>query len=802
VDVVEKDLETKVDLSIEDSNHLGVSTRSKVETFNSSTIFSPPSALRDNCLMRNTQAAIVLCLAYVIGLLITFNPWVRWGLIVAAIPLAWMLPRIWKKSPTWQLLLVGIAIAGCASFYLELRIPQPAANDISKYIPATAERGTAQFTIVQGTVDSYPHVTRSQNTQFWLNATQLNEIQGDRLRPADVSKPVSGRLYVTVPLQSGTGLQPGVEVSITGTLYLPQANPNPGGFSFRDYLSRSGGFAGMRGVQLRVPDESQTQQWSWGRLRQRIVAAQVRWLDVPVGPLVTAMVLGADAVDLPFDLHDRFVRVGLAHALAASGFQVSLILNAILTLTRKRLSAVGQFNLGVVALLIFLGLTGCQPAVVRSVVMGMAVLIGVRTDRQINPLSSLFIAGTLLLLVNPLWIWDVGFELSFLATLGLIVTVEPLQAKLDWLPPTIADLITVPLAASIWTLPLQLYVFKVFPLYSLPANILTSPLISIISIGGTIGALVGSIIPIFGSVISGILYLPTQLLIAIVDLFNYLPGTSFAVGQIGLWQLLALYGLILAVWVLPKWQKNWQLPIFIGILLVIIPLAIWKTTELQITALASNDRQILVFQDRGQTILINSGNESVARFVVMPFLQQQAINRIERAIDLNREPSSLNSWQTLTQTMAINQFYSIGTSRTDSTIIKFDSLPIGQSQKFDRIEIKPIQAHPAIVQIEIPESRQKWLVIGDEIADIAQPEIDLKQLTPVETLYWGGGKLTDRTISKLNPKVAIAATANPDLATVKLLEQNQTRVYYTGRDGAIQWTPTGSFKPYLEGENL
>lgn len=749
--------------------------------------------------MKNTQAHILLCLAYVIGLLVTFNPWVRWGILVAAIPVILLLPKIWKKSPNWQLLLVAIAIAGCASFYLELRIPKLAANDISKYIPATAERGTSQFTIVQGIVDSYPHITRNQNSQFWLNATQLNEIQGNDLRPADVSRTVNGRLYVTVPLQSGTGLQPGVEVSITGTLYLPQPNANPGGFSFRDYLSQSGGFAGMRGVQLRVPDENQTQQWSWGKLRARIAAAQVKWLNVPVGPLVTAMVLGSDAVDLPFDLRDRFVRVGLAHALAASGFQVSLILNAILSLTRKRLSVVAQSNLGAVALLIFLGLTGFQPAVVRSVVMGMAVLIGLRSNRKINQLSSLFIAGTLLLIINPLWVWDIGFELSFLATLGLIVTVEPLQEKLDWLPPTIADLVTVPLAASIWTLPIQLYVFKVFPFYSLPANILTSPLISIISIGGTIGALIGSIVPILGSAVSWILYLPTQILIGIVNLFNYLPGTSFAVGQIALWQLFALYGIILGVWIFPKWQKNWKILASIGVLLVIVPLAIWKTTELQITALASKDSQILVIQDRGHTILINSGNESIARFVVLPFLQQQAINRIDRAIDFNRDIPVSNSWQTLTQTMPIDRFYSIGGDSRDG-LIKFEPLPIGKVQKLDRVEITTIETNPAIFQIEIPESKQKWLIIGDNIADRSQQAIDIEQLTPVQTLYWSGGRLAERAIAKIRPKVAIAATANPDPETIKLLEKNNVRVYYTGRDGAIQWTPTGEFKPYLEGE--
>ena len=750
--------------------------------------------------MRNTQNAIVLCLAYVLGLLLTFEPWARWGLILGAIPVVFALPRIWKKSPNWQFLLAAAAIALCATFYLELRIPKPANNDISKYIHTTAERGTTQFTIVQGIVDSYPHITRNNNSQFWLKATQLNEIQGDRLRPAEVSRSVGGQVYVTVPLQSGTGLQPGVEVSITGTLYLPQAAANPGGFSFRDYLSQSGGFAGMRGVQLRVPDESQTQKWSWGKLRQRIATAQVKWLDIPTGPLVTAMVLGSDAVDLPFDLHDRFVRVGLAHALAASGFQVSLILNALISLTRKRLSVVGQFNLGTIALLIFLGLTGLQPAVVRSVVMGMAVLIGLRSKRKINPLSSLFIAGTLLLIINPLWVWDIGFQLSFLATLGLIVTVEPLQKKLDWLPPTIADLITVPLAASIWTLPIQLYVFKVFPLYSLPANILTSPLITIISIGGTVAALIGSILPIAGSAISWLLYLPTQILIGIVNFFNYFPGASFAVGQISIWQLLALYGLILGVWAMPKLQQNWKVLTSIGCLLVIIPLAILKANELQITALASNDRQILAIQDRGHTTLINTGNESNARFIVMPFLQQQAINHIDNAIEFNHDRSELSSWKTLTQTIPIKNFYSIGGGSIDTSTIKFEPLPLGIIKKFDRIEINNIQASPAIFQIDIPEAKQKWMVIGNARVEGSQPTIDAEKLTPVQTLYWYGGKLTERAIVKMSPKVAIAATTNPDAETVQLLEQHHINVYYTGRDGAIQWTPTGEFKPYLEGE--
>jgi competence protein ComEC len=755
--------------------------------------------------MRNSQGAIVLCLAYIVGLIATYWSWGRWGLLFLAIPTAWCWWRFWRKGPPLRWGAVAIAVALLATVYLPLRFPNPADTDISQFIKATAERGTSQFAIVQGVVDSYPRVTRNHRSQFWLKATQLNEIQGDILRPADISKPITGKIYVTVPLISSTGLQPGVDVSVTGTLYLPQVSANPGGLDFREYLRRSGAFAGMRGVQLQVVDETQTQQWSWGKIRQRIVAAQVRWLDIPAGPLVSAMVMGADAVDIPSDLRDCFVRVGLAHALAASGFQVSLILNALLSLTRRRLSVQGQFNLGIVLLLVFLGLTGFQPAVIRSVVMGVAVLIALRTKRQVNPLNALLLAATLLLLINPLWIWDIGFELSFLATLGLIITVEPLQRKLDWLPPMIADLITVPLAATIWTLPLQLYVFKVFPLYSLPANILTSPLISIVSIGGMVSAIAGAIFPIAGSAIGAILYFPTQLLIAIVQLFNNFPATSIAVGEIATWQFCLLYALILLVWLVPKWQKRWLLPTIAGLLIVIVPLFFWKTTEFQITALAAGNRQILVVQDRGKVVLVNSGDESNARFTVIPFLQQQAVNHIDAAIELNLNTIEddrfiSNSWQTIANQIPISKFYRVGQKANPSQDLKFETLSLQESKRFDRLEMKLLSDDPPIVQLDLPNYQKKWSIVGDIQLDRVQKVINNDRVTKSETLYWTGSKLSEEFINKIKPKIAIASTLNPDPETLEILVRKNISVYYTGRDGAMQWTPNNQFKPYLDAE--
>jgi competence protein ComEC len=222
------------------------------------------------------------------------------------------------------------------------------------------------------------------------------------------------------------------------------------------------------------------------------------------------------------------------------------------------------------------------------------------------------------------------------------------------------------------------------------------------------------------------------------------------------------------------------------------------------TILASNDRQLLVLQDRGQTTLLNSGNESIVRYTVMPFFQQQAINQIDTAIDLkpNPNPVSQNNWQAVKQFLPIQTAYTIGDKSIEMGNIKFEPFPLNASKQIGRALIKTLQTSPTILQIELPDFKQKWTIISDEKVGDTPQIIDVNRLNPIQTLYWGGGKLSKESILAMSPQIAIAASINPDPDTIKLLEQNNVRVYYTGRDGAIQWTPTGEFKPYLEGERF
>ncbi|MEH2467092.1 ComEC/Rec2 family competence protein [Nostoc sp.] len=771
-------------------------------------------------------SGVIICLGYIFGLLFTAVPWGGVWILVLGIVGAILfrrrtssrqlaqkpenagsknkvVPNTWQTTPHPRIWLAAGLVGLLATLYFQWRVPQPGAKDISQFVPPGNSSNQEQLVIVRGEVASNPRLTRSQRGQFWLEATQLDEVKNEK-GSAGVSKGVTGKLYVTVPILQATGLYPSQQIAVTGILYKPKAASNPGGFDFQKFLKQEGTFAGFIGRQINVLD--QERKWGWWQIRERIVRSQVRWLGIPEGPLVSAMVLGSKAVDLPYDIRDLFVQAGLAHALAASGFQTSLILSVILQLTRRAKKAT-QFTLGFLALIIFLSLTGFQPAVLRAVIMGFAALIGLLLKRKVKQLGSLLLAATLLLVFNPLWIWDLGFQLSFLATLGLVVTVPALVNRLAWLPPAIAALIAVPLAATLWTLPVQLFVFGVVPSYSLLLNVVSTPLISIISICGIISALVALIWTEAGSFLAGVLHYPTDWLIKLVEFFSKLPGNSVAVGSISTWQLLAIYVLIILVWLVPWWQRRWWFANVIAIALVFIPLWHSTNTLFRITVLESGTEPIVVVQDRGTVTVINSGDEGTGRFTILPFLQQQGVNQINWAIATDFQGNESNAWLELLQRLPIKNFYeyspkpenSLATQAIQQELQKYQGgyqpMAVGQAVETGSIVAQLINEQLPILRLQILD--QNWLLVGNIKSKEIQKLVKNGSLPHPQVLWCAPQSLKDLVIA-LKPEVAIASSGNFDLKALSELNQTQTKLFFTERDGAIQWTPNGQFEAFIE----
>jgi len=721
--------------------------------------------------------AAILCLAFIAGLLSTAFVWGGYAVLSIGIVASVFIKRFWRGSPKPQVWLIAGIIGLLASLYFQARIPQPATNDISRLI-----ENQQQVVTVQGKITSTPRLTRSQRGQFWLATSWL---EGSK---------VTGKVYVTVPLLQATGLYPGQRIAVTGVLYQPSIATNPGSFDFRAYLARESTFAGLSGRRVEVTEGQKTPKWGWWKIRQKIVRSQVRWLGSPEGSLVSSMVIGGKAVDLPYDIRDLFVQVGLAHALAASGFQTSLILGVMLALLRQ-FSLVLQVSFTGGALLLFLGLTGMQPSVLRAVVMGFAVLIAIGTKRKVKPLGSLLFAATLLLLFNPLWIWDLGFQLSFLATLGLLVTVPPLVKRLDWLPVAIATLIAVPLAATLWTLPLQLQVFGVVPLYSLVVNVLSTPLISVISIGGIISAIASIIYPLAGSALAWLLYYPTHFLIGLIGFFAQLPGNSIAVGRISVLQLLMVYGLIILAWLQPWWQKRSWLVGIIAMGIILIPIWHSQATVFRATVLATASEPVLVIQDQGKVVLVNSGDLNTVRFTVLPFLQQQGINQIEWAIATDSETSH-RSWEEINRRLPVKNFYT-STSSTERTPAL---VSVWRSERTLIAGDTKIQINDDGLQLQIKE--QTWLLLTNVGSDEQKQLVSVKKLPDAQVLWWSGEALAEEILAAVKPEVAIASAIDLNADTLSLLDRNKIQLLWTGRDGAIQWTPKEKFEATVdEAEN-
>lgn len=709
--------------------------------------------------------AIVLCLAYVLGLLATAVPWGGW--IVLALGIAAAIGRRWIRGavPSSQIWLLAGVIGLAASLYFQMRIPHPRSQDVSQLL---AKTNTASADVlVEGKVSSLPHLTRSEKAQFWLNVQQIAPI-GDH-------QPVSGKLYVTVPFPQGKDLHPGQQVNISGSLYLPKAAANPGGFDFQNYLQQEGSFAGLSGEQVTVLQPSSI--WGLWRVQQQIVRSQQQGLGTPEGPLVSAMVLGSKAVDLPFNVKDTFVRVGLAHALAASGFQTSLILGVVLVLTR-RFSERIQFGAGTLSLLGFVGLAGLQPAVLRAAIMGFGGLVALGLNRKVKPLSSLLLTATLLLLMNPLWVWDLGFQLSFLATLGLLVTVPALSKRLDWLPGGLIPFIAVPIAAYLWTLPLQLGAFGVLSPYSIPANLITTPFISLISLGGMASALAALIWSPAGSALAWCLKYPTQGLIAIVDGFSRLPGNSYAVGTMSALTVIGLYGLLLLATFHPFWQRRWRIALAIALVAILIP--VWAGANLtQVTVLAARE-PVMVIRDRGRITVINSGDAKTARFTLLPFLQQSGINQVHWAIAPNSQATD-EGWATLSQQLSIKNP---------------TALPLNQQVRYGSIQATLLRDQPTIAQLTI--HNQTWLWLNSLPVEEQEKLIRSATLPQAQVVWWVGKTLNPELVKRIQPQVAIATapTLSPD--TLTQLQNAGIRLYYTGRDGAIQWTKEQGFQTTVD----
>lgn len=218
----------------------------------------------------------------------------------------------------------------------------------------------------------------------------------------------------------------------------------------------------------------------------------------PEHTLLLGVLFGVDDA-LPENLADAFRNTGTMHVLVISGSNVVLLTSILLGLfVYLPLSKRTAVCCSLIVLALYAVLTGLQPPAVRATLFGSTALLATLAGRRGDSLRLLVFSAVVMLCVNPLLLlFDAGFQLSFLATAGIIIYCPWLRTHLAWIPETCALRTTVAttLSAMLFTTPLILYSFQSFSWVALPTNILIVPLMNIVMLGGLLAVALSVLLP-------------------------------------------------------------------------------------------------------------------------------------------------------------------------------------------------------------------------------------------------------------------------------------------------------------------
>ena len=478
---------------------------------------------------------IWLGLAWMIGIALGYGrdlrswwPILGW-LAVALLASATLWPRL-RRTFLWATLLLGV----CALAVWRVGLIAPTA--------ATLPAGTISG--LRGQVIDWPE--RGDRRDEAIVAVEAARVGTDW-------QPASARVRADVPLAPTVGRGDQLELygyyRPTGEIDLP---------GFRQWLEQRdlhGHFQASASRVLATGERTSIGARRFallgdveGRLRRHIPGAE--------GALATGILLGDDSL-LPRQTRDAFDATSTSHTMALSGWNITIIAGACALIGRTLRRARSQpWLLGsALAIVAFVAFVGTSPTLVRAAIMGSFYLLAEALGRRGDALTALAASAVLMTALAPATILDIGFQLSCVATAGLILIAPGLTDLLrrGRLPGALAAVAAATMAAEIATFPLILHHFGRLSRLTLPANLLVEPLVPAIMLTAFLTALLSYPPGPLGDLVGLVAWIPTRLMLLVVETLGALPWAVQRFPTPG-WPLtLALYALFGIALSAPHW---------------------------------------------------------------------------------------------------------------------------------------------------------------------------------------------------------------------------------------------------------
>ena len=376
---------------------------------------------------------------------------------------------------------------------------------------------------------------------------------------------------------------------------------NPGQFDYGKYLLDKGVLrtAYVSDDEWRRTDVRSASLLDPIRKLRAVLIEMLRQGDLsgPEGQIATALVLGYKE-DLDPKLKRSFSEAGAMHVLAVSGLHVGIIFMALSFMLKwMERWQYGKFMKTILVILLiwfYAMLTGFSPSVFRATVMFTVIGSAGLFTKQANIFNTLAASAFIMLLFDPRLLFNVGFQLSYSAVIGIVALypkLSPMVTSRFWLVNKVWDLTAVSIAAQIATFPLTLLYFHQIPIYSVLSNLVIIPAaFAIIALGG-VYLLISWIDPL-ALVISKALWAVLWATNNIMELISDLPTPVLIFELIGQVEAILIYGMLFGIVMFIIHKVKPALVFFMSCLAVFIGLFLWKDIN------AGTQAELVFFNER------------------------------------------------------------------------------------------------------------------------------------------------------------------------------------------------------------
>lgn len=480
-------------------------------------------------------------------------------------------------------------------FGICLSYTQDERNNTNHFKPLVQSQNT-----LLGVVNTVPELS-AKTLSFQLKINELGA-KGDSLIPCH------GTILIRLPIDSlSSRIQYGDLLLVSGKVKGIPKKLNPGGFDMQRYL-------GFRNVYyqcwLKKPSWSILERdkgnvmlaWAYKSRAKLINVLKSRIQRKREFAVAAALILGYKE-GLNNEIKSAYANTGATHVLAVSGLHAGLIWAIIAFLLKwvplkSRLWSWTKTTLTIFGLWMFALISGASPSVLRAATMFSFLILGNSLNRNTNIYNTLAVSAFVLLMFNPWLIFEIGFQLSYLAVIGIVYFYQKIYG-LWYIANPVGDylwrLAVVSIAAQLVTFPISVFYFQQFPVYFLLSGLVVVPAAFLVLSLGLLLFFIEKLIPFLAVYVAKLLFVVLWLMNALIFLIDQLPST-FSKNIWMSWETMILWYLIIISFVIAFKLKQ-KKAIFFGTMLFLILVGKWSVKKIN----TYNQKQIIVYNIPGKT---------------------------------------------------------------------------------------------------------------------------------------------------------------------------------------------------------